>query len=604
MDIKSSSNDFASQVAKISSPASVGTSETVLRQSGQLLIAQVISTQVIHKAEPSGAQGNNTASSVPVQPPTPPSTNSSGATSSTGTHSGAPVAPLQTPSHLPSSNPTPNAPQPTPSVPSNALHAFVEKGASTTNPPAAAEANDKMAALAKLQAAYNIPAPINSLTNQNAMGKRPNDFISTIPAGKLIEANIQLRGSSPLQADQLLKVVTDRFIQAGDKLVLRKLPDGQLNLLGKTTQATELLTRASPSQLKTLITPLPSLTQMKSADQKLIHSHLASALPKAKDGNHLLNNLNQLQQTLNKLSPPERTAWLGKQLTEAIKELNHVAPKVGQLTTQELAKSFLNNGIFLENRLQKSIGLHLNEQLNVIGAAKDNDQKALLTKVLDAAQTQVAALTSPQANASIVAVTQGRNAMDTPFVQLLAQLLNSRSLQTSSQDAKLTQAKLAAQIKHLATNSLAKIQMNQLQSLLTRVESDGTQSFSQFDLPLRYHNELHQLQVQLFTEDVHIEDDGKEKDEGATTKQWCILLALELEQIGSLSIELKFVNSTLKTRIWSANEDSIKAINQAKSRLVDLFEKESIKFDNIDIIHGVAHSQQTSINYNLVDVKT
>src|SRR5690606_35801669 len=120
MDIKSSSNDFASQVAKISSPASVVTSETVLRQSGQLLIAQVISTQVIHKAEPSGAQGNNTASSVPVQPPTSPSTNSSGATSSTGTHSGAPVAPLQTPSHLPSSNPTPNAPQPTPSVPSNA----------------------------------------------------------------------------------------------------------------------------------------------------------------------------------------------------------------------------------------------------------------------------------------------------------------------------------------------------------------------------------------------------------------------------------------------------------------------------------------------------
>src|SRR5690606_7551710 len=249
MDIKSSSNDFASQVAKISSPASVMTSETVLRQSGQLLIAQVISTQVTYKTEPSVAQGNNTASSVlPAQTLTPSSTNSSGATSSTGTYSGAPVAPLQTPSHLPSSNPTPNAPQPTPSVPSNALHGLVEKGASTTNPPAATEANDKMAALAKLQAAYNIPAPINSLTNQNSMGKNPNDFISTIPAGKLIEANIQLRGSSPLQADQLLKVVTDRFIQAGDKLVLRKLPDGQLNLLGKTTQATELLTRASPSQ--------------------------------------------------------------------------------------------------------------------------------------------------------------------------------------------------------------------------------------------------------------------------------------------------------------------------------------------------------------------
>lgn len=609
MDITPPSQNLSSLTTKISPISSLSGADSKIPIQGQIVTAQVVSASIIQS---SGLQPHQTSqSSIAAQ------TLRSDATISDSKSAPLPVNQPQVAAPAVSNPSTTQATPAPPLAQTNTLERIQAQSSPATQAAymkpdsTAGDSLDEQATIqprlasasAKLQSVYGSQLQFAKSAHNSNSSTIPTPPPTKVLNSRLIEA--QIKFTNPILGQAPLKILTDRIIQSGDRLALRQLPDGTLNLLGKTSLAAEVLSRTPADKLSKFIIPLSPLPQPRQQANQLIHAQLAAVLPKAKASQNIVNHLNQLQQAMDKLAPTERSAWLGQQLFGALDQLNQSLPNFSnKITTTDLAAAISNNGTFLENRLFKNLISGNTITADDLSILKRSDQKALLTNVVEAAQAQAASMVTPSTNAAILTALNGRGAMDTPFAQLLASLLNSRASHLQNNETKLTQAKLITQIRQLAQNSLSKIQLNQLQSLLASLDSETTQSSAQFDISFRYHNELQQIQAQLTQQEVTITEDSGEKNSPKLVKQWCLVLSLELENIGKISIELTLINNRLKTRIWSASEASIIKINQTKERLVSLLEKESIHIDNIEIIHGEAPSQQMKFNYNLVDVKT
>lgn len=432
------------------------------------------------------------------------------------------------------------------------------------------------------------------------------------PAAEQLKSSTQ----TPIGTKALIQVISDRALVAGDKLVLRQADNGELRLLGSTQKNTAELQKATADQLKEFIRPLPSANQKQEVQQTIIKTNLASVVPRALNPSNLLTALGEINQTLAKLPVNERQQWLSQQLQDSLKNLTQSIKTPADLSQPQVLKQQIStSGTQLEAQLKNltqasSLQSNTMNEKNVhqkIEQVFASDRKAQLIQTTQAVESDIKTLLAQNPPAQLFAITQSTNSLSAPLTQLLVQLLGANKLSLKPQETLNLKAQVNHQIKQLAQHSLARIQLHQLQHLSRVNDQDNslTQPIVQQEIPIRFGNEIHAIQLLIEREDTYINEEDDHKNSSSTAlKQWKVLLTFDLDNIGELTVELRLLDKSLKTKLWINTHQGLDAIEKTQDRLIALLTNEGIAIEGIEIIHGKPPTKKMAINYALVDIKT
>ncbi|WP_157671973.1 flagellar hook-length control protein FliK [Cellvibrio sp. PSBB006] len=467
------------------------------------------------------------------------------------------------------------------------------------------------------------------------------------PAIKLQIATLleqqQLLASPPLKLVQLqlnnrpLLTYTDQPVQVGQQIPVKLDTQQRLvQLLSALSAGTSPLTTKEGE---------PDLAAITKAQQSVVHtaaqakaqSALAEALrtllPQKEKPQELLAALAPLQQ----LPIKQRDQLLPTTVQQALRSVADQLRSMPQLTNPKLLPMVLkNSGVQFEQKLAANLSpapessvatknpvsiptnpisqrlisqdykgalLHL---LNQLGQALGKAAPPM-NEVPSTPLTSTPSATSSTTPLPFSPLQSTGFALPTPLqfptaLQLLQHLAARPNLDLSD---KVLRTQLMLLLHQHTLTSLAKVQLQQLHTLnhqQSQVDSpQPTQSWL-FDIPVRYGQDVHPLEIRIDQEWVN--DEKNEENPRDKVKQWSVMLSFNLPRLGGLYAQLTILDDAVSAKLWAEQASTLAQAQASLDSLRQQLQSQGVDVKQLQCVTGPPPSRSVSLNYALVDIQT
>ncbi len=455
----------------------------------------------------------------------------------------------------------------------------------------------------------------------------------------------QLLASPPLKLVQLqlnnraLLTYTDQPVQVGQQIPVKLDTQQRLvQLLTALSAGTSPLTTKEGEPDLAAITKAQQSVVQTAAAQAKAQSALAEALrtllPQKEKPQELLAALAPLQQ----LPIKQRDQLLPATVQQALRSVADQLRSMPQLTNPKLLPMVLkNSGVQFEHKLAANIspapelpaGLKnpvptptnpLNQKLisqDYKGALLHllNQLGQALGKTAPPKNEVPPPLTStPSATPPSSTATQPLNpllstdfALPTPLqfpaaLQLLQHLAARPNLDLSD---KVLRTQLMMLLHQHTLTSLAKVQLQQLHTLNhQQSQADSpqpTQSWL-FDIPVRYGQDVHPLEIRIDQEWVN--DEKNKENQREKVKQWSVMLSFNLPRLGGLYAQLTILDDAVSAKLWAEQASTLAQAQASLDSLRQQLQSQGVDVKQLQCVTGPPPSRSVSLNYALVDIQT
>ena len=468
------------------------------------------------------------------------------------------------------------------------------------------------------------------------------------PAIKLQIATLleqqQLLASPPLKLVQLqlnnraLLTYTDQPVQVGQQIPVKLDTQQRLvQLLTALSAGTSPLTTKEGEPDLAAITKVQQSVVQTTAAQAKAQSALAEALrtllPQKEKPQELLAALAPLQQ----LPIRQRDQLLPATVQQALRSVADQLRSMPQLTNPKLLPMVLkNSGVQFEHKLAANIspapelpaGLKnpvptptnpLNQKLI------SQDYKGALLHLLNQLGQALGKAAPPMNEVPSTPLTSTPSATSSttplPFsplqstgfalptllqfptaLQLLQHLAARPNLDLSD---KVLRTQLMLLLHQHTLTSLAKVQLQQLHTLnhqQSQVDSpQPTQSWL-FDIPVRYGQDVHPLEIRIDQEWVN--DEKNEENPRDKVKQWSVMLSFNLPRLGGLYAQLTILDDAVSAKLWAEQASTLAQAQASLDSLRQQLQSQGVDVKQLQCVTGPPPSRSVSLNYALVDIQT
>jgi|GEM_PF-5827861 len=411
-------------------------------------------------------------------------------------------------------------------------------------------------------------------------------------------------------------------MSGGQTLASNGITTLMTSTLAQTTRAGEQLNQTSTSELK------PTFNQA-SMNLSIIEQGLRQALPQQQP----LKNLLPLLITINRQPPAEWPTQLTQQIAQLLKQF----PTPAQLQQPAtLKQSISNSGIFLEAKLAElSAGPpsrakgSTSSNPAVANNALNRDINALMRQIItltekpaalkvtaqpaatDASIASRSSLTSPLPGALALSsgsgdpadTTKPHSLFQTPFFE--AAINSAPTLSASAPKNEKNADVLLRQLSSQLLASLAKTQLNQLETLATRQQNtpdnQGPVNSWTIEIPIVHGKQIDNLNMQI--EQQLVDKDGAHPGD-SKKKLWTVMLAFDLHALGKMNIQLKVIEKSVSATVWSQLENTHREVLREITGLKTNLEKIGVNVKHVDCQLGLPPKQNIPIYKQLVDIRT
>jgi len=468
----------------------------------------------------------------------------------------------------------------------------------------------RMVTASNIDALLNVKSP-TQLANASLPNSQPSTAALPVvttpkiplvqtPKGWQIASNLELKTALQTAATQLLK---------------QNLPIQTSSMpLFKMAQALNTESTTALSQLPKTQAHIQALAnQIIEPKQAQNPQALGQTLQSALKTSTVLNQITGILQSLNtevlgqtKNLPPSTQALTGleksiQQLQSAISTPIPVASK--KLVTQLLA---LQTAITPLVKNQPVLPSTLLTQVQLLTTAMssltEHSQKGSI-------QEQLINPIAQQINVLLKPFNHLNNSVNTSANNAVLQLLGL-SVQSQQAEQQSLQQNVQQQLKNLLQQVGAKLQLNQLSHLGLDSSRENLTPFIQQlqgEVPLRFNEQVLPLtyHIQGFEEKAPKENkDNPSNETKEKTQRWQVFMSLDLPNDETLHCKLSLVDDHINTTLWAESETLCRKTQKLIGDLETRFTQAGLTVETLQCFAGKPPQDETSINYNLVDVTT
>lgn len=386
---------------------------------------------------------------------------------------------------------------------------------------------------------------------------------------------------------------TDKTLQVGQKLTLSLAESNRLVQLAATPKPAT----ASPSQ-----TGSQNLSETQRQNQDLLAQTLRRVLP-LRDQPALIDALPKIQA----LPLTHRQELFTPSVQEALKNLAQQLRTPTQLSHPTLLRSALeNNGTFFERKLGRILTAPTDNPRPVAldsaqGARLSaGDVKGALLQLLHRVGTELAQQ----------GVQPGSKNPLAPGLALPSQVDLSQLLEQLASRARpelrdrVARTQLMMLLHQQTLSSLARVQFQQLHAVnYQQAQADTAQPTQSWvlEVPVKYGQENHNLQLQLDQDWVEREGDGRES---RRVRQWQLLLSFPLPEAGNFYAQLTLVENQVAAKLWAEQPGTLQEAKEKMAQLKHQLEAKGIEVTRLECLAGSPPQKNRTLQYALVDVTT
>jgi hypothetical protein len=370
-----------------------------------------------------------------------------------------------------------------------------------------------------------------------------------------------------------------------------------------------------------------------------IAENFKQALPQQQSLSQLLNTAS----SIGKLPPAIQNVLLAKSTQLPLNQLEQFAFKSLQLQSSSQVKTALqHSGILTESKLQQQqpIGNDLRTILGQLTQALQQETSSLGTNKNEQLFSKTAfdqiinLLVQQLPQQATTAKISGNNV--TQQLASLMQLLGVKITPSGQADSKKIREVAAKQIEKMAKGIQDKIHLNQLRSLGAdgQVNDDNTVSYTSgkthpfvTEISLRWGEHVLPLQISITEEEQKKKkgDNPHEQDEKKITRRWQVFMSFDLPadviantsaletkqpsknthfEIETLHSKLTIIDDTVSATLWSESPALCQKAKQQFTFLRNTLTANGLQVEELHCINGKPPSQDISLDYNLIDIKT
>lgn len=410
---------------------------------------------------------------------------------------------------------------------------------------------------------------------------------------------------------------------------------GSLSSTGQLNSNATLLTTVTPTPFKIgdqLQLQLNSQQQISikpsvASVRPVIADSLKSALPQQQNLSQLLNTL----AAIGKIPAATQDILLAKNTQTTLQQLSQFAYTDKQLGSADNIKNALaNSGVLTENKLQQQHGISSDlrlvlGQLNQVLGQK-NSELPLPKTSFDQLITQLIQLL-PQAATATTKLSADNVSQQ---VTAIMQLLGFKTEANVQADIKKIRDVAAKKIGQMAQGVQDKIHLNQLRLLGAEGQSSddyvANHAFNKAnafmaEIALRWGDQVLPLQLSITEERRHKKESEAEhentQDEKKISRRWQVFMSFDLpssllnsdnaggsEKVDTLHSQLTIIGDTVSATLWSESSTLCNKAKQQFSTLRNTLIANGLQVDELLCINGKPPSQEMSLDYHLVDIKT
>lgn len=307
--------------------------------------------------------------------------------------------------------------------------------------------------------------------------------------------------------------------------------------------------------------------------------------------------------------------------------INQPIPAIKQTSSNEMS---LNETSLIDRKLLNTLS---NKFIATTGEAQNNSP-INPAKAVNAANLQTLNQASPSGQSvspqkqqdlkgtlvELVSKTQERMANEKPetssysnlhtthLKDFIAQLLPmfSNKLLQKDLSIKVLRTQLIALLQQHAYQAVSKIQIQQLQSLQPQTatqSSDGLQQSWQMEIPIRYQQDIHPMQIHIERRSLEDKESSGDKKRDQI-KQWKIMMNFDLPVIGHFYAQLIWLNQQLSATLWAEKADTLQIAKEKVENLRTKLQQEGIIVTQLECLPGAPNRPQNQVNYSLIDITT
>jgi len=180
-----------------------------------------------------------------------------------------------------------------------------------------------------------------------------------------------------------------------------------------------------------------------------------------------------------------------------------------------------------------------------------------------------------------------------------------QAVQSAAREASQNMDIALRQLGRQLLATLAKTQLNQLESLATRAtnnpDSPGISNNWTLEIPILNGRHVDTMELRIDREEQQKE---QQTDETSDEKLWTVMLDFDLHSLGKMNIQLKILGNTVTATVWSQLEHTHREVKQQLRDLRDKLSAVGVEVKQIECKLGAPAPRATLSQRQLVDVTT
>ncbi len=466
--------------------------------------------------------------------------------------------------------------------------------------------------------------------NQQFIKNSPtvNNTISLDATLKANNLQNSLYLSKLIVEQKLITVITSNKLNPGEKLQLNSnnqqlsFSKAPLNTTAKTAiieslrqslpqqQTTSQLLNATNALLKLPITVQQQLLNNTTIQQ--LQTLTSSAIDKNQtNAASIKNSINNSGVFLeSKLNQQQN---ISSDIRRILSNTNHSLNSKNDLQTSQLNKSTSNhintNGNNVTPQSKNTLSIS-NEKL-IIDSIKSNISTSETNKPLDnkVVNNIIIALINNSNLPTSINPTALQNSHLPQQINTLLQLLGIKMTSSESKDIRSTKDIIAKKLSQMINGVQDKIRLNQIRSL--GLESNNHETPTKgiqlnTEIPLRWGEQTLPLHIDIreHREKEKPSGDENKADKKEQARRWQAFLSFDLPGNEKLHTQITLIESTLSAIVWAESHALCEQAKQHMTELRKSLTDNGVIVEDITCIEGKPPTQELSLDYNLVDIKT
>lgn len=433
------------------------------------------------------------------------------------------------------------------------------------------------------------PAPLPQTPLPTSAGGTPAAAGDAAQQALGYRINLQWQG-------RVLQVLSQQPMTPGSRVQLQVNERGEILLL---PNAATRATTAAPAAAPVVATPAaaqPPAAAAAAANTQTLQQALRENLPRQQP-------LHQLVPVLQKLVEPALRGQLPAPVLKAVVQLLRAVPKPEQLQNAEgLKRALRDSGSLLEARAARATAPG--------GAAPgggDGRVEALPRVLAGDVKSQILQLFTLLRQLGLTAPATTPTAHSAAGADADTLVYNFKSPQARAgtappprADAGDSAEQLLSQLGKLLQAGLARIQLHQLDSVVTRQPAGADTAALVpawvFELPLQTPRGADNLQLRF--------EQHRRQHEGAARIQWTVQLAFDLHALGKLAATLTVLGREVAATLWSERAHTHRAVQNEVDVLRAGLESVGVKVTEVQCRLGLPPERSALFAQQLVDVHT